>query len=94
MTNGIPALWSQAGLCVGDGAEEKVQGCMVFGSSLAPSGYRFQARVAIDEGRNRPKSGVGLSWPCLELVVRKEIKKQETQGAAESEPGSPAEEIQ
>lgn len=74
MTNGIPELWSQAGLCVGGGAEEKVQGCMVFGSSLAPSGYRFEARVAINEGRNRPKLGVGLSWPCLERVVRKEIK--------------------
>lgn len=47
-TNGIPELRSQAGLCVGGGAEEKVQGGKVRGSSLAPIGYRFEARVAIE----------------------------------------------
>lgn len=49
VTNGIPELWSQAGLCVGGGAEEKVQGGTVCGSSLAQSSYRLEARVAIDE---------------------------------------------
>lgn len=92
VTNGIPELWSQAGLCVGGGAEEKVREGMVCGSSLAPSGYRFEARVAIEEAQNRAKSRLRLSWPCPDGVVRKEIKnwlqsQQQTQGAVELEPG-------
>lgn len=92
VTNGILEMWSQAGLCVGGGAEEKVQGGMVCGSSLAQSGYRSEARVAIDEAQKQAKLGVGLSWPCLDGVVRKEIRsrpqsQQEMQGAGESEPG-------
>lgn len=71
LTNGIPDLQSQAGLCVGVGAEEKVQGGKVCGSSLAPIGYRFAARVAIDGAQKQAKLEAGLSLFCVDGVVRK-----------------------
>lgn len=73
LTNGIPELWSQAGLCARGGAEEKARGGKVRGSSLAPIGYRFEAGVAIDEARNQTKLEVELSWPCVDDVVRKGV---------------------
>lgn len=89
-TNGIPELRSQAGLCVGGGAEEKVQGGKVCGSSLAPIGYRFEARVAIDGARNQTKSEVGLSWPfcgCCREEGDSKLAAVTAGGAVESEPG-------
>lgn len=94
LTNGMPELCSQAGSCVGVGTEEKVQGVMVCGSSLALSGYRFKARRAIDEAQNRAKFGVRLSWPCLDgdavlvvMVTRNWLQSpREMQEAVKSEP--------
>lgn len=69
LTNGIPELWSQAGLCVGGGVEEKVQGGKVRGSSLAPMGYRFAARIAIDGAENWAEGGMGLSCGFALMVL-------------------------
>lgn len=61
--NTSPGSWSQAGWfeeCFGGGAEEQVHAGNVFGSSLAPSSYRFKRRRAMDTNgtntnENNPK---------------------------------------
>lgn len=84
MANRSPGSWSRAACsedCSGGGAEEQDQvwGGGVFGSSLAPSGYRFKTQPAMDTtwtcqqqewDKTRLDLSGGHKWTGTDKLVR------------------------